>query len=447
MSDIRFNQWLHQSGTGGVSQDHIGNIGIGTTNPSIVVSAANTAVLNVGVITANNLFVNNAFNGDITGNVTGNISGATGTFSGNVDIADKIIHTGDTDTAMRFPADNTFAVDTAGSERLRITSAGRLGLGTDNPSVNLHVKGSASNGQIYLGGGTGAHSQIYADNDGVLILNADQGNSAANSYLGFNVDNTERLRIRSDGRVTIGAQVINTNSMLSIHRGSSDESQIRFTNTTTGEGGNNGLLVGIDSNEHGRIFNQENAPLRFGTNNTERLRIGSGGNLALGGQNTSAYSGHTNFFLGGIANLYAETTAASTGSLSVSNNAYINSSGNWVYRVNGKATNLYQYDGGYGFRTVGTGSAGGTISWTETLTITSGGHVLPGANNTYDLGSTAKGWRNVYMNDLNLSNMNGDTNDVDGTQGSWTIQEGKDDLYIINRLNGKKFKIKMEEIS
>jgi hypothetical protein len=114
----------------------------------------------------------------------------------------------------------------------------------------------------------------------------------------------------------------------------------------------------------------------FGTGGgTERLRIGSGGNLALGGQNTSAYSGHSNFFLGGIANLYAETTAASTGSLSVSNNAYINSSGNWVYRVNGKASNSYQYDGGYGFRTAGTGSAGGTISWTERLTVDSSGRV------------------------------------------------------------------------
>ena len=93
-----------------------------------------------------------------------------------------------------------------------------------------------------------------------------------------------------------------------------------------------------------------------------------------------------------------------------------------------------------------TGSGnGGSVS--DRLIITSSGHVLPGANNTYDLGSTAKGWRNVYMNDLNLSNMKGNTNDVDGTQGSWTIQEGKDDLYIINRLNGKKFKIKMEEIS
>ena len=75
------------------------------------------------------------------------------------------------------------------------------------------------------------------------------------------------------------------------------------------------------------------------------------------------------------------------------------------------------------------------------------GHVLPNANNLYDLGSTTKGWRNVYMNDLNLSNMNANANDVDGTQGSWTIQEGKDDLYIINRLNGKKYKIKLEEVS
>jgi hypothetical protein len=82
-------------------------------------------------------------------------------------------------------------------------TGGNVAVGHNNPSVNLHVKGSASNGQIYLGG-TGAHSQIYADNDGVLILNADQGNSAANSYLGFNVDNSERLRIDSSGRLLVG---------------------------------------------------------------------------------------------------------------------------------------------------------------------------------------------------------------------------------------------------
>lgn len=89
----------------------------------------------------------------------------------------------------------------------------------------------------------------------------------------------------------------------------------------------------------------------------------------------------------------------------------------------------------------------------------SSGHMLPGANNTYDLGSTAKGWRNVYTNDLHLSNvapegtdMEGNAytregNEVDGTNGSWTIQEGSDDLYLLNRVNGKKYKFNLTEVS
>ncbi len=45
------------------------------------------------------------------------------TVSGDVSIADKIIHTGDTNTAIRFPAADIFSVETAGTERLRVTSA------------------------------------------------------------------------------------------------------------------------------------------------------------------------------------------------------------------------------------------------------------------------------------------------------------------------------------
>ena len=84
------------------------------------------------------------------------------------------------------------------------------------------------------------------------------------------------------------------------------------------------------------------------------------------------------------------------------------------------------------------------ISSSENSTFS--GHIYANANNTYDLGATATRWRNIYTNDLQLSNEGGDANEVDGTHGSWTIQEGNEDLFIINRKSGKKYKFKLEEM-
>ncbi len=73
-------------------------------------------------------------------------------------------------------------------------------------------------------------------------------------------------------------------------------------------------------------------------------------------------------------------------------------------------------------------------------------HTLtPATNNAYDLGSSALRWANLFINDLNLSN-EGHKNDVDGTWGSYTIQEGADDLFLVNRRNGKKFKFVLQEV-
>ena len=79
--------------------------------------------------------------------------------------------------------------------------------------------------------------------------------------------------------------------------------------------------------------------------------------------------------------------------------------------------------------------------------LTTGGSILPLSNNSVNLGSASLGWANVYTNDLHLSNMNKpEGNDIDGTNGNWTIQEGAENLYIINNNNGKKYKISLEEI-
>ena len=73
-------------------------------------------------------------------------------------------------------------------------------------------------------------------------------------------------------------------------------------------------------------------------------------------------------------------------------------------------------------------------------------HVLPGGDNTYDLGNSSLRWRNIYTNDLNLSN-EGSSNDVDNTWGDYTIQEGESDLFLINNRNGKKYKFNLTEVS
>ena len=80
------------------------------------------------------------------------------------------------------------------------------------------------------------------------------------------------------------------------------------------------------------------------------------------------------------------------------------------------------------------------------MTIDGNGHFAPGSNNTYDFGSTSTRWRNIYTNDLNLSNK-GSTNSIDNTWGDYTIQEGESDLYLINNRNGKKYKFNLTEVS
>ncbi len=83
---------------------------------------------------------------------------------------------------------------------------------------------------------------------------------------------------------------------------------------------------------------------------------------------------------------------------------------------------------------------------TNRCAVNNDGHFVPAANNTYDLGNTSARWRNIYTNDLNLSNQESDGNSVDGTTGNWTIQEGKDELYVINNITGKKYKMMLKEV-
>ena len=110
-----------------------------------------------------------------------------------------------------------------------------------------------------------------------------------------------------------------------------------------------------------------------------------------------------------------------------------------------------QYTLGVAGNTGANGQNSSLIFRDETANVTraeinTSGHFLPGQNNTYDLGSSSRRWRNVYTGDLQLSN-EGHTNDVDGTWGNCTIQEGESDLFLKNNRSCKKYKFNLTEVS
>ena len=93
------------------------------------------------------------------------------------------------------------------------------------------------------------------------------------------------------------------------------------------------------------------------------------------------------------------------------------------------------------FKTGASEAAAGKIK------VTSAGHLFPMADDSYDLGGSSNQWRNIYTGDLHLSNMTKDIgNIVDGSKGDWTIQEGSEDLFIINNNSGKKYKFNLTEV-
>tara|TARA_S200002703_G_scaffold153150_1_gene154379 strand:+ start:555 stop:1259 length:705 start_codon:yes stop_codon:yes gene_type:complete len=101
-------------------------------------------------------------------------------------------------------------------------------------------------------------------------------------------------------------------------------------------------------------------------------------------------------------------------------------------------TNIVDITADLGDITAGAVTSGG---------ITATGNIVPGANDTYDLGASGNVWRNLYTGDLHLSNQaKNQGNIVDGTKGNWTLQEGKDDIFIINNISGDKFKINLSKI-
>ena len=202
-------------------------------------------------------------------NVTGNVSvGGTLTYEDvtNIDsvgmitartditLGSSIIHLGDTDTKIRFPNNNQINLETNGNSRITVGSGGNVTF-----SNELRIPDSI------------AH---VGDNDTQMRFPADD-------TVSFETAGSERLRITSAGRVGIGTDIPAT--LLHLFGSSGTEKLIRLDSTAhkrnnfIGITGSDNLVLGADEDNEG-----SGSTIRFRIDGSEKVRITSGGRVAIG---------------------------------------------------------------------------------------------------------------------------------------------------------------------
>lgn len=89
---------------------------------------------------------------------------------------------------------------------------------------------------------------------------------------------------------------------------------------------------------------------------------------------------------------------------------------------------------------------GSTVAVFDQALLTVTGNILPDANGTRDLGASGTRWQNIYTSDVDLNNQAKGGNTIDGSWGSYLIEEGENDLFLKNRRSGKTYKFMLQEV-
>ena len=386
---------------------NVDSLGIGTFRTGINVSGGqldvgnNIKLGNAGVITATS-FVGSGAN--LTGLNSDLVTDTSPQLGGALDVNGNNIQSGN--AIYQIVLNQRHRFYSGGNQIIDINGNGVDFLhGNNTHADNVKSQFGASNDLQILH--DGSHSYL-SNNTGYLFLQSDSislaAKSAGENFLVANKD----------------AEVILYYDSNETFRTVSNGIRIRGTESAAG------LLElyadeGDDNGDKWRFIAE--------TNGTLNLQDYGSGNW----YNNIRFTGHT----GGVM-LFQDNDAKFQ---TQSDGARIEDGG-YLYFANDSenASSAIRNVGGSGASTL-VFTTGGTDRWQ----ILNGGALVPQANNSYDIGDTSYRVRNIYTMDLHCSNK-GSKNDVDGTWGDYTIQEGESDLFLINNRSGKKYKFNLTEV-
>ena len=168
---------------------------------------------------------------------------------------------------------------TNSTEAMRIDSSGQVGIGTSSPQELLHL--SATTPVFRLEGGSRSYQQFVSGTDFVIrdvtaTANRITLNSSGNVGIGTSSP-SKKLHVKGTG----------STAAMMLESSSSSNGQLVFKNTST----TNNFIVGLlgDTSGDALLYHGDAKNMQFWTNNTERMRIDSSGNLLVG--QTTAYTG------------------------------------------------------------------------------------------------------------------------------------------------------------